>query len=230
MRRVVNYIRVGYSSVSYAMWLLCKDIRRKSLVELKKILRNKLDKDDVTFVGNPAKNRIGIEGLALNQFSRRYIYHLLARLTAATEVGAGRADIFDTLVDRSVKNPFDIEHIWADDFSKVSSIFKDEQEFWEWRGHVASLLLLPADVNRSLQDETFEQKRPHYAKQNFYAASLDSSVYKRQPQFLKFIDTQELPFQACKHFTKKEQQARCKLIAALVEHVWSPTRLEEAVA
>jgi len=26
MRRAVNYIRVGYSSVSYAMWLLCRDI------------------------------------------------------------------------------------------------------------------------------------------------------------------------------------------------------------
>ena len=34
MRRVVNYIRVGYSSASYAMWLLCKEIRRKSLPEL----------------------------------------------------------------------------------------------------------------------------------------------------------------------------------------------------
>ena len=31
MRRVVNYIRVGYSSTSYAMWLLCRDIRRKAV-------------------------------------------------------------------------------------------------------------------------------------------------------------------------------------------------------
>ena len=27
MRRAVNYVRVGYSSVSYAMYLLCRDIR-----------------------------------------------------------------------------------------------------------------------------------------------------------------------------------------------------------
>nr|WP_287129757.1 hypothetical protein [Candidatus Cyanaurora vandensis] len=38
MRRVVNYIRVGYSSTSYAMWVLFRDIRRKSLPELVEIL------------------------------------------------------------------------------------------------------------------------------------------------------------------------------------------------
>ena len=34
MRRTVNYIRVGYSSVSYNMWTLCQGIRDKSLSEL----------------------------------------------------------------------------------------------------------------------------------------------------------------------------------------------------
>ena len=228
MRRVVNYIRVGYSSVSYAMWLLCRDIRRQPLSELVEILGKKLDGDDVTFSGSPAKKSIGIEGLALNQFSRRYIYHFLARLTAATEAGAGRGDIFDKLVERNIKNPFDIEHIWADNSSLVGDLFKDEQEFQEWRNHVASLLLLPADVNRSLQDKTFEQKRPHYGRQNFYAASLGASTYIHQPQFRQFIEMQGLPFHACEHFTKTEQLNRRTLIAALVNQVWSPKRLEQA--
>ena len=30
MRRTVNYIRVGYSSTSYAMYNLCKDIRQQA--------------------------------------------------------------------------------------------------------------------------------------------------------------------------------------------------------
>jgi uncharacterized protein with ParB-like and HNH nuclease domain len=228
MRRVVNYIRVGYSSVSYAMWLLCRDIRRKPLQELVGILIQKLAQDDVTFAGSPAKGRLGIEGLGLNQFSRRYIYHLLARLTAATEAGSGRTESFDKLIDRTVKNPFDIEHIWADDYLPVSDIFKDEQEFQEWRNHVASLLLLPADVNRSLQDKTFEQKRPNYAKQNFYTASLDTNTYTHQPKFRQFIESNDLPFQACEYFTKVEQLARRRLVAALVEPIWSPERLKEA--
>ena len=42
MRRAANYIRVGYSSTSYAMYLLCRDIRRKPLADLVQILTDKL--------------------------------------------------------------------------------------------------------------------------------------------------------------------------------------------
>lgn len=228
MRRAVNYIRVGYSSVSYAMWLLCRDIRRKPLAQLVDVLSHKLAEDDVTFAGSEARGRIGINGLGLNQFSRRYIYHLLARLTAATEIGAGRTESFDKLVSRDVKNPFDIEHIWADNFDALAEHFADEQEFQEWRNHVASLLLLPADVNRSLQAKPFVDKRLHYAKQNFYAASLDASAYQHQPKFQQFSTFHQLPFKAFDNFTKEEQLARRQLVAALVELVWAPQRLQEA--
>jgi len=228
MRRVVNYIRVGYSTTSYSMWLLCREIRRKSLVELVNVLEQKLISDDVTFTGSPSKGRTGIQGLGLNQFSRRYIYHLLARITEATEKGAGRTESFDKLVRREGKNPFDIEHIWADDFVAVKTLFASEVEFVEWRNHVASLLLLPADVNRSLQDKDFSEKRSHYARQNFYAASLDGAVYQHQPQFQQFTERHQLPFKAFTSFTKDAQLARRDLVASLIEMVWSPQRLREA--
>jgi uncharacterized protein with ParB-like and HNH nuclease domain len=84
MRRVVNYVRVGYSSTAYAMWLLCKDIRRKSLDNLVQILTEKLtsESNEISFDGIPSRGRLGITDLRLNQFSRRYIFHLLARLTS----------------------------------------------------------------------------------------------------------------------------------------------------
>jgi hypothetical protein len=99
----------------------------------------------------------------------------------------------------------------------------------EWRNHVASLLLLPADVNRSLQAKRFDEKRAHYAKQNFYAASLDASSYQHQPRFQQFAAAHQLPFRAFEKFTKDEQLARRDLVAALVELVWSPQRLLEVV-
>lgn len=230
MRRVVNYIRVGYSSISYAMWLLCCDIRRKSLPDLVEILSKKLGDDDVTFKGWPAKGRGGIGELALNQFSRRYVFHLLARVTAFTEAGSGRADSFDNYVDRSVDNPFDIEHIWADDFTSHSAMFASAQEFQDWRNHVASLLLLPADVNRSLQAKPFADKTPHYAKQNFYAASLAASAYQHQPQFAAFRMNNNLSFKSYIVFGKDQQMERRTLIEALVNRVWSPERLKEVAA
>lgn len=230
MRRVVNYIRVGYSSVSYAMWSLCRDIRRTGVDDLVAILSRKLAEDDATFAGSPSRGRKGLDELLLNQFTGRYIFHLLARLTAATEAGAGRTTSFVALVNRNVKNPFDIEHIWANDYAAVSDLFASPGEFQEWRNHIASLLLLPADVNRSLKDKSYAQKRPHYAKQNFYAASLDDSVYVHQPQFQQYRAANHLPFQPYAQFTKEEQRARRKLVAALVETVWSPERLKEAAA
>lgn len=226
MRRVVNYIRVGYSSVSYAMWMLCREIRRQPLHELVAILKQKLMDDDVSFEGSPSKGRTGLDGLGLNQFSRRYIYHLLARVTEFTELGAGRTETFDKLVNRNVKNPFDVEHIWADNYAAVQTHFTSQQEFDDWRNHVASLLLLPADVNRSLQDKPFEYKREPYSKQNFYVASLDDRAYAHQPQFRQFIDTTALPFKPLAHFTKTEQQTRRDLLKAMVKQMWSPARLE----
>ena len=226
MRRVVNYIRVGYSTTSYAMWLLCGDIRRKPLNELVRILSKKLLDDDVTFEGSPAKGRGGIGDLALNLFSRRYIFHLLARLTAFTEAGSGRADSFDKYVDRAAENPFDIEHIWENNFARYTGLFASEQEFQKWRSHVASLLLLPADVNRSLQDKPYADKVPHYAKQNFYAASLSVSAYQHQPQFEAFRKKHALPFKFYATFGKKEQAERSALVLSLVNRVWSPDCLK----
>jgi uncharacterized protein with ParB-like and HNH nuclease domain len=228
MRRAVNYIRVGYSSVAYAMWLLCRDIRRKPLDELVSILKQKLAEDDVTFTGSPAKGRKGIEEFGLNQFSRRYIYHLLARITEATEIGAGRTESFDKLIDRDRKNPFDIEHIWADSFDAVKTVFANEAEFADWRNQVASLLLVPADVNRSLQDKPFTEKKAHYARQNFWAASLDASTYQHQPKFTNFATDNILPFKPFENFTKAEQSERRVLLNKMVEMIWSPSRLEKA--
>lgn len=114
MRRAVNHMSVDYSTVNYAMWLLCKEIRRKSVGELVDLLTARLAEDDVTFEGGGRRRRGGVQNMQLNQSSRRYIRHLLARVTAYVEVGAGRADEYALYMDRGRKNPFDIEHLWAD--------------------------------------------------------------------------------------------------------------------
>jgi uncharacterized protein with ParB-like and HNH nuclease domain len=229
MRRVTNYVRVGYSSTAYAMFLLCRAIRRKPLDELADILRDRLAADDISFEGAPKQNRLGIDDLGLNQFSRRYIYHMLARLTAYTEARSGKPDLFDKYVDRKSKNACDIEHIWANDFDRYTSDFSSLDEFQKARDNIAGLLLLPADVNRSLQDESFETKAPHYAKQNLYAASLTESAYQHEPQFKAFRDKEQLPFRSYDSFGKAEQAERRALVHDLVKQIWSPDRLAKVL-
>ncbi len=227
MRRTVNYIRVGYSSTSYAMYLLCKDTRGKPLPELVTILSKKLTDDEVTFNGCDIKNRTGIDGFGMNQLSRRYIYHLLARITTYVDTNSGKPDLFDKYVDRDTKNSCDIEHIWADDYDRHKEECSSQQEFQEWRNHVAGLLLLPADVNRSYQAKPFEEKAPHYATQNLYAASLTASAYMHQPKFKKFCTDENLPFKSYEHFGKSEQLERRQLVSALVSRIWSSERLND---
>ena len=181
----------------------------------------------VPSAGNAAEGRLGIGDLRINQFSRRYIFHLLARLTAFTEAGAGRGEHFEHYVAREMKNPFDIEHIWSSNVGHHSATFVTQQEFQEWRDHVGSLVLLPADVNRSLQDKPYDYKVARYASQNFYAASLSASPYQHQPQFEQFRTKLTLPFQAFVSFGKAEQQSRRHLVQCLVDQIWSPARLQE---
>jgi hypothetical protein len=229
MRRSANYVRIGYSSVSYAMFLLCRDIRRLPLAELVHVLRKRLDEDETTFAGiKDRKDRLGIEGLGLNQFSRRYIFHMLARLTAYTDTESGRATHFPAFVDRTIKNPFDIEHIWPDNCDLIEQLYPDRRSFENARDHIAGLVLLPADVNRSLQDKPFEQKRAVYATQNLYAASLTDEAYLHQPGFRSFCERGDLPFTAFTQFTPDKQRERMALVTKLVGQVWSPDRLSEA--
>lgn len=226
MRRAANYVRVGYSSVSYAMYTLCRDIRELALPDLIDTLQTKLAEDDATFEGSAVRGRHGISELGLNQFSRRYIYHLLARLTAYIDLAAGRPDGFPAYIDRRGSNPLDIEHIWAWDPSRFAEDFPDTRSFEEARNNIGGLLLLPADVNRSYQDKTYEEKIAQYAKQNFWAASLHPAAYQHQPQFTSFIAREGLPFRAYEHFGKAEQEERNALVLDLANKIWSPSKLD----
>lgn len=226
MRRVTNYIRVGYSSVSYAMFSLCKEIRRKPLDELVTILTERLINDDTTFDGCSSKDRHGLEALELNQFSRRFIYHLLARVTSYLEVKSGLPDLFPQYVDRDRPNPCDIEHVVPNSYDDFKTQFSSLTEFQNWRNHVAGLLLLPADVNRSYQDKPFKDKAQHYASQNLYAASLTAAGYLHRPQFTAFIAQAQLPLKAYSEFGLAEQTERKNVLKALVNAIWSPTLIQ----
>jgi uncharacterized protein with ParB-like and HNH nuclease domain len=154
MRRSANYIRVAYSSTSYAMYLLTKAIRGLPLDELIEVLSGRLEHDDVGFEGTEKGDRHGTPELGLNMFSRRYIFHMLARLTDAVEVGGGQASVFEQLVDRSTKNAFDIEHLVPNNPSATTEEFASRREFEEWRdkGVSGTDVLIGLRRSREAQD------------------------------------------------------------------------------
>lgn len=227
VRRVVNYIRVSYSSSSYAMFLLVKTIRGKSLPELSEILTKRLNEDDATLLSAKNGERHGLPDLRLNQFSKRYIHHILARMTAHLEVAAGQPNRFAHYVNRKAANPYEIEHIWANRPERHRDEFATDTDFLNTRDNIGGLLLLPSDFNRSYQDKPYEEKLPHYATQNLLAKSLAPICYQNNPQFLRWIEQKELSFAAHDQFKLVDQEMRRHAYQQVAELVWSPKRIEK---
>lgn len=227
MRRVVNYVQVAYNHVNYTMYLLCKEIRRQPVDALVNILINRLKEDEVAFEGFDRKGRTGIKGLGLNQFSKRYVYHLLARITTFLEVGSDRPDRFPDFVDRHTSNPFDIEHILPNNFELCEGTFQEEEDFYDRRDMVGALLLLPSDVNRSLQDTPYSGKLTAYSQQNLWAASLTRPAYNNQPRFTGFVQANSLALEPYESFGPDQVNERADVIAQMAKLIWAPERLRQ---
>lgn len=133
---------------------------------------------------------------------------------------------FGTYVDRSLKKPFEVEHIWANKYERHLDEFHNPHDFSDHRDRFGDLLLLPKDFNASYGAKTYLEKLPHYFGQNPLAASLSPLAYEKNPSFLKFIAETGLPFKPYPDgFTKGDIEERQDLYRRLCEQVWSPEAL-----
>ncbi len=223
-RRAVNSLSMTYAAMSYAAFLILRDIRGRGLAELMAILSTRLDEQGCDFDGTSDRKRSGFAGFGLNQWSKRYIKVLLARMTAHLEAASGvHSKASDYLVDG--RGRFEIEHIWADHPERHADEFASPAEFAEWRNRFGGLLLLPKTFNGSYGDLPYEEKRPHYVSQNVLARSLHEQCYERHPGFLAYIHQESLPFVPLPHFHKAELLARQQLYRQLADRVWDPRQL-----
>lgn len=126
-----------------------------------------------------------IQEFELNQFTGRYMLHMLARLTDFVNVRMGRASEFEKYVDRNPRTSYDIEHILPDDYNTYKDLFNDEEDFNINRRKIGNLILLTSDHNRSYQAMPFDQKVVHYLSDNILAQSLNQGAYQNNPKFLQ---------------------------------------------
>ena len=225
-RRVSNYIRVSYSNVQYTMFQLMKAIRQKPLDELVDILVQRLKEDDVTF--DQAKNgqRNGLQDLRLNNFTKKYIHYILARLTSYLEEKSDRPVQFENYMDKKSRNLFEVEHIlastldWQDNFSS-------EDDFQSNRNRISALVLLPKDINASLQDKPYSHKVEVYGNQNILAASLFDGFYQNNPRVKRLQE--QIPLKSFEQFDLAEQNQRHELYDVLIREIWHPDRVRDVV-
>ena len=224
-RRAVNYLSLTHAAMSYAVFLVMKDIRGKSPAELSAVLTDKLAKLDCNFDGTTDGKRTGFDEFALNQWSKRYIRQMLARMTAFVEQQSGHPNRFVEYVARG-RNRYEIEHIWANHPERHTEEFPNASGFRDARNLIGGLLLLPKSFNASYGDLPYDEKLDHYHGQNLLARSLHAKCYDHNPGFVKFRDESGLAFQPHSQFHKADLDARQKLYHKLAEAIWNPARLQ----
>ncbi len=233
VRRAVNFMRSGYSTMSYNAFSTILAIRDLPPRELVEALVARLNGLNETLTGTGDGYRRGISDFALNQFSKRYIFYIFARMTAYIETKSGMTDRFAEYIGESNGQPYEIEHVVADNFERDGAAFdNDEDEFQGWRNSFGALVLLPQASNRSFgalpyyAPDAADDKYRHYARENFLTRSLTREAYEREPGFRHFIEETRLPF--CAHegpFLREVIEARLKLYQSICERIWDPAQL-----
>jgi len=220
MRRAVNFKATDYSTIKNAVFNLTLQFRHLSVDLLKDraidILVKLSDKNGEPFTFD------GINRWALNNSSKRLIFHALARLThyLETQIDIPGAS-FVKYVDRNTKNPYDIEHILANDFQQNKDNFDNIDDFKTTRNRFGALLLLPLDKNRSFQDMSFTDKKDKYYSENILAATINERYYQNNPRFINFRDTFGLDFVPLDVFDKNSIDNRTKLYLQLAKLIWN---------
>ena len=215
-RRMVEYKNYGYSPMYRPMFLLAKELRDKTLEEIRQILKTRSNELNETVDS--------IRRLRLTKTNKPDVYYLLSRLTSW--IGDEDPSIY---LERNRKNPFEVEHILANKFERHTDEFSNEFEFNEQRNMFGDLLLLPKSFNASYGAEPFSVKVKHYFSQNPLAKSLNKLCYENNPQFLKRIKEFRLPFKPYGEdgFKSDAVVERQDLYAQMAEHIWSTALLDE---
>ena len=215
--RTTRFSSVDYSTIKNYVFNLTKEIRRCDVPTLKE----KLLKQYEALEYNPSE---ALKDLRLNGFTKKYIKHILARLTGFVEENMGVVSNYVTYVRTDVKNPFEVEHIITDHFEWYTDEYTDLEDFKLWRNKIGNLLLLHKSINASLNDSKYNDKLPKYGSNegNILSESLCDIAYTNNPQFLRFKNDNNLSFKAYSVFGKNEISERTDLYFELFKLVYNP--------
>jgi hypothetical protein len=219
-RRVWNFRTISYSSVKYTLFILTKELRGRDAASLSEYLRAQLDEQPESFAGELR--------FRLHKQNYRQVRHILARLTHWLDTQCGLSSNFEDLISQGRARPFEIEHIWADQYDRFKEWYSHPSEFEAERNRLGGLVLLQRGVNQSLGDATYEAKRDAYVSnsENLLSRSLHPLAYQNNPSFRSLLERTGLPFRHYDSFGPEAQAERQELYIRLAEWVWNPSRLD----
>ncbi|EGQ8123315.1 DUF262 domain-containing protein [Vibrio parahaemolyticus] len=212
VRRSVNFRNFSASSIRYTMYNLVKEIRNKDYSELVEIFDKKLSEMDEQWSG--------FEWFRLHGQNGRFVKYLLSRLSGYIDGLAGENTDFATYYHATNGKPYEIEHLWANNFDNHRDEFEQLNDFNDARNSIGALVLLPRGTNQSYSDKPYTEKVEHYIKENLLVKSLHPLAYENNPNFNKLISNNGLAFQAHAEMKMADVQTRRDLYRQIAEQIW----------
>lgn len=215
--RVANYKSVDYSTIKNYVFAVTKEIRNCTVDNLKSKLLKLIY--DYQYQATPEQLKL----LGLNNYTKKYIKHMLARITGYIEEKIEVENNYVNYVDTNSRNPYEVEHIITDHYEWFTSEYTDQEDFKRWRNKLGCLLLLHKSINASLNDARYIDKLAKYCSNegNIYTESLGTLAYQNNPRFKKFITENNLSFEPYVAFGKAEIEKRTQLFIELFNLVWN---------
>ncbi len=211
--RIFNFRKVNWNTNKYLLFRLMSEVRNQDCKTVGMVYVRALRRMDA--------NIDGITNFSLNQFSGRYMLHLLARFTSYINVLMGNPSHFDEYVDRKRQgNTYDIEHILPDKYEDYQNEFPNYDEFQTSRQYVGNLILLTRDKNRSYQAMKYSEKVLNYSGDNILAKALNTNSYHHNPQFLTNV-VGRYGFQSIDLFTKQSLADRAEIYLKIASDIWN---------
>ena len=216
--RIFNFRKVNWNTNKYLLFRVMCDVRNQDCKTVGMVYVRALRRMDVTLDG--------ITKFSLNQFSGRYMLHLLARFTSHVNVLMGNASHFDEYVDRKRQgNTYDIEHILPDKYEDYAEDFSDYDDFQTSRQLIGNLILLTRDKNRSYQAMKYAEKVQRYSGDNILAQALNATAYHNNPQFLSNV-VSKYGFKSIDKFDKDSISSRSEIYLKMASEIWNPTDIK----
>ena len=216
--RIFNFKKVNWNTNKYLLFRVMREIRNKDCRTVGMVLVRALRRMDVSIDA--------ITKFSLNQFSGRYMLHLLARFTSYVNTKMGNPSQFDVYVDRKRKgNTYDIEHILPDDYDSYQDDFATADEFQTSRQMIGNLIILTRDKNRSYQAMKYQEKVERYVGDNVLAQALNDTAYHNNPKFLAVAS--QYGFKAIPKFTKDSINDRANIYLQMAVDIWDPNTIKE---
>lgn len=217
----------NYDNIKDQIFTLAKQVRRRSVDEIKAILAPMMDEVALSV---PLLSKASYKTI-----KRQDLLHLLARLAThlEDELELTSKVGFPEYINRSKGNKtFDIEHVVTStpgtaighDDTGVEILTDNTTN--AWRDNIGALILLPRGRNRSLRDKGYTEKSVVYATENVLALSLTPAFYQNHPNATNFISQQGAPLAPFMSFTADANAARSNLYGWIAARIWDKSNLD----